>query len=87
MTFIGYNYDGYPISIVVAKSKELAYAYWQGKGILPHYHECVEEDYSSLDEHPTGVFPIMNTVEVSDYNLSNNMRNPNGRKIIMVDKK
>ena len=65
MVFIGYNHDNKPISIVSAKSKELAYAYWQGKDILPHSHKTVEEDFTPLNEHPTGVFPIMETAEVS----------------------
>ena len=65
MVFIGYDYNGSPISVVCAKSKELAYAYWQGKDILPHSHKCLEEDFTHLDEHPTGVFPIVQTKEVS----------------------
>jgi hypothetical protein len=58
MVYIGYNHDKVPISIVNAKSKELAYAYWQGKGILPHSHKCLEneEDFEPLKTHPTGCF-------------------------------
>lgn len=65
MVYIGYNYEGKPISIVSAKSKELAYAYWQGKDILPHTHQCLEEDFASLDDHPTGVFEILKTRKVT----------------------
>lgn len=82
MIFIGYNYDNKPISIVNAKSKELAYAYWQGKDILPHSHKCLEEDFTSLNDHPTGVFPIMETKELSDYDLG--IRNPKDRKYLLI---
>jgi len=86
MIFIGYNPEGYPVSIVNAKTKELAYAYWQGANMLPHSHKCLEDDFSSLDDHPTGVFPILKTKEFTDYDLSHNCRNPQGRKYLMVEK-
>jgi len=86
MTYIGYNHEGKPISIVVAKSKELAYAYWQGKGILPISHKCVEEDFIKLEEHPTGVFPIMETIEKDDYDLYRLCNTPKGRKFLIVNK-
>ena len=81
MIFIGYNHDTIPISIVNAKSKELAYAYWQGKGILPHSHRCLEEDFEPLEDHPTGVFPILETKEVSLSPIAGNLR-----KFIVVEK-
>ena len=70
MVFIGYNHKSEPISIVVARSKELAYAFWQGKGILPHSHKSVEEDFTPLSEHPTGVFPLLTTEVKSVYEIS-----------------
>lgn len=63
MVYIGYDYESIPISVVSAKSKELAVAYWQGKEILPHTIQCLEEDFASLDDHPTGVFEILKTKE------------------------
>lgn len=69
MIFIGLDYNNKIISIVNAKSKELAYAYWQGKDILPHSHKNLEEDYISLKEHPTGVYPILETYEKDVYEL------------------
>lgn len=67
--YVAYNYDNYPINIVVSKSEELAKAYWHGKGILPNRsREITLED---LKNHPTGVLPIMSTDEKTGYDLSN----------------
>lgn len=82
MIFIAYNYENKPISIVNAKSKELAYAYWQGKDILPHSHKCVEEDFTKLDNHPTGVYPIMETEEVNSSKFGD--FNQRDKKLIIV---
>lgn len=57
MIFIGYDYDGYVISIVNAKSKDLAIAYWQGAGMYPN--TIVEDDCNGLKDHPTGVYPLI----------------------------
>lgn len=65
MTFIAYNHQGQIVSIVVAKSKELAMAYWQGSNIgIPASSKCVEDenDFTPLSEHVTGVFPILKTI-------------------------
>ena len=86
MVFIAYNYEGLPVSVVCARSKELAYAYWQGKGILPHSHKSLDEDFTDIDEHITGVFEFIKTTEVSDYDLSNTCRNPKNRKFLMIVK-
>lgn len=86
MVFIGFDYEGYPISIVNAKSIELAYAYWQGAGILPNSHKSLEEDYTNINDHATGVYPILKTEEVSDYDLANNCRNPKGKKYLLISK-
>lgn len=66
MVIIARNYEGKTISIVNAKSKELAMAYWQGKDIYPHTTKCVDdpEVYTPLNEHPTGVYPILETIEI-----------------------
>ena len=65
MVFIGYDHNSVPISVVSARSKELAEAYWQGKGGLPHCSKCLEKDFMSLDEHMTGVIPIVETKEIN----------------------
>lgn len=65
MIIIAYNHNGKIISIVNAKSKELALAYWQGtKGGIPHSTKILEEDFIPLSEHPTGVMPILDTIEI-----------------------
>lgn len=63
MTFIAYNYNGIVQSIVVAQSESLAMAFWQGRGIIPQSVECVERDFSPIEEHSIGVFPILETEE------------------------
>lgn len=57
--FISRNHSGFVESVVLAKSKELAQAYWQGIGI--ETYSVIERDESSLDGHPTGVLPIVKT--------------------------
>lgn len=69
MTFIAYNYDNYPISIVIATDIKLANAYWQGADVPVHSHKCVEEDFIPLNEHPTGVFPILKTIVKRNYDF------------------
>lgn len=74
MIYIAYNHDGIITSIVSAKSKELALAYWQGtKDGLPHESKCLETDFTPLSEHPTGVMPVLITKTI---NIGNQM-NPN----------
>ena len=63
--FIAKNYDGDVESAVLAKTRELAYAYWQGKGIYAHSVDERSED--SLLDHPTGVLPLVHTEEKSLY--------------------
>ncbi len=62
MIFIAYNHDEKVISIVNARSIELALAFWQGKSITPHSHKCVEADF--LHDHPTGIYPLLETAIV-----------------------
>ena len=61
MIIIGYNYDGYVISIVNAKSEEFAYTYWQGQGTPIHSHVVL--DVNAINDHLTGVIPILRTEE------------------------
>lgn len=60
MVFIAYDYDSNVLSIVNAKSKELAIAFWQGKDIYPNTVKCIDDpkDFIPLKEHSTGVYEI-----------------------------
>ncbi len=59
--FIAKTYDGYIESVVLAKNEDLASAFWQGKGIYAHSIRVVcEED---IDDHITGIMPIVNTIK------------------------
>lgn len=49
------------------KNKELANAFWQGRGIIPHSIKCLEEDYEKIEDHVTGVFPLFETKEKEIY--------------------
>ncbi len=63
MIFIAKNYDGYTISIVNARSIELANAYWQGADIVPHSITCLEKDFDNINTHITGVYSLLRTIE------------------------
>lgn len=76
--FIAKNYDGKTESIVLAACEELAQAYWQGKDIYPH--SITEFSEKSLEDHPTGVLPILATVKknIPDYG-------PDRREYLLVE--
>jgi len=57
--YIAKNYDGYVESVVLARSYELAQAFWQGLGIYPHSIDIRNE--VDLKDHITGVMPIVKT--------------------------
>lgn len=63
MIFIAYDHNSTIISIVRARTEDLAKAYWQGAGIVPHVSKNLDntDDFISLDEHQTGVYPILKT--------------------------
>lgn len=63
MIFIAKDYNGKVISIVNAKSLELANAFWQGRGVIPHTVSDLEKDYLPLEDHPTGVYELLKTKE------------------------
>ncbi len=69
MVYIAYNYSGKVVSIVNARSLELAHAYWQGKGVMLNNVKTLEDrgDFIPLDEHPTGVYSILETEEKEIY--------------------
>lgn len=81
MLFIGYNYNKIPISVISARSRELANAFWQGKGTVPHTVKCLEEDFTPLSEHITGVIPLVHTEEV---NLVDRMFDDRARPYVVV---
>lgn len=59
--FIAKNFNGYVEDVVLAKDYTLAQAYWQGKEIFAH--SVTERSEKDLDNHPTGVLPIVSTVK------------------------
>ena len=63
--YIAMDYEGNIENIVLAKNQDLANAYWQGKNICVHHIDVRDE--TDLDEHPTGVLPIVSTVEKEFY--------------------
>ena len=69
MVVIGYDYKGTIISIVNAKSLELANAYWQGADIIPHSYRSLDDEshFTPLNEHPTGVYPLLKAREMEGY--------------------
>lgn len=67
--YIAKDYNDIVLSIVCAKTRELALAYWQGKDIFPHKTVSLKEHYEALENHPTGIIPIFNTIEISGYDI------------------
>ena len=65
--YIALDPEGYPESVVFAKSKELANAYWHGKGVYPYSTE--EIGPIDLKDHPTGVISIASSRKVQKYDL------------------
>lgn len=82
MIYIAYNYESQPISIVNARNLDLANAFWQGRGIIPYSIKNLVKDFTSLSEHPTGVFPLFETEEISVGELSRDR----DRKYLLVKK-
>ena len=63
MVFIAYNEKSKPVSVVAAKSEELAQAFWQGKGITVWSSSCLETDFTPIEETLTGVISLVETTE------------------------
>ena len=78
MVVIAYDYNSKVIGIVNADNEKLANAFWQGKSLAVHSTKVLERDFTKLEEHPTGVFPILETVTVDGYSLKDN------RKVLIV---
>ena len=81
MTYIAYNYEGVAISILRARNRTVADIYWQGAGIIANTVTCVEEDMADLEDHITGVYPILKTKETR---VDGSSIMSSGRKIIEV---
>jgi len=64
LIYVAFDYEGTVISIVNARSLDLANAFWQGRGVIPHSTKNLLEDYTALKDHPTGVFPLFETEEI-----------------------
>lgn len=60
MIYIAYNRDCQPVSIVNARSRDVAIAYWHGAKIIPDTIKSLD-DFISIDVHPTGVIPLLTT--------------------------
>lgn len=73
---------GVIVSIVRAESEKLANAYWHGQGLFPHSVEVVPE---LPQDHPTGVIPILSTVDLADF-YHNMSRSPDRGKYLVVSK-
>ena len=71
------TYDSKVESIVLADSYELAQAYWQGKGIVAHSVDTRTE--KDLNDHITGVLPILHTKKIRLPSFD-----PNGKEYLMV---
>ncbi len=78
-TYIAKTYNGTTVNIVMARTREDANIYWQGKSIHPHHVD--ERSEEQLVGHPTGVMPILETREVSLNRFGQNPAN-----YIVVDK-
>ena len=63
--YVSKDYEGKVESVVLAKSRELAVAYWQGQRIYSHSVEELTAD--DLKNHPTGVLPILKTKDKEFY--------------------
>lgn len=68
MIYIAYDRDSRVIGIVNAKALALAKAFWQGRGVLPNTVKSLA-DFTDIDEHPTGVYPLLEVVEKEIYQL------------------
>ena len=86
MIFIAYDNNEFVLSIVNAKSKELAVAYWHGLGLLPYFIKSLDKDFVSLDKHPTGVIPILKTKSVNVSSLYHEYSKPENINLILVEK-
>jgi len=75
--YVSKTYGGKVESVVLANSYELANAFWQGKGFQSHSTLTYTE--RDLDEHPTGVLPIVDTKkkkEITEKSVKIGIKNP-----------
>jgi hypothetical protein len=63
MIFIAKDYKGRIISIISAKTKESANAYWQGKSVAVHSEEIWDIEKVRENEESGFVTPILETTK------------------------
>jgi hypothetical protein len=70
MIYIAKNHSGKIISIISAKSQELANAYWQGNGIIPFTESTFDLSEDRENEKNGYITPILKTkeIELKDWN-------------------
>ncbi len=67
--YIAKDYNGKVEGVVLAKNEDFANVFWQGKGIVPH--SIVSFSEGILDNHITGVLPIVHTKLKNTNHLKN----------------
>lgn len=67
--YIAKDHNGEKLALIYAKSRELALAYLQGKDIHPHKLSSFSTEYTAIDNHPTGVIPVILTKEIPSYEI------------------
>lgn len=82
MIYIGFNYEGLPISIISCKNKEIANAYWQGLNQHPHSIKEFDLDRDRENEKQGFITPILKTEKKKFDKYSH----PNGVECIVVVK-
>lgn len=68
--YVGKDYNGRIITIVIASSIESARAYWQGKGIIPYSEQEITLEEEQENEKLGFVTPLLTTKEVKLSSLS-----------------
>lgn len=63
--YVAKDYSGKIESVVLARSRELAVAYWHGQDVYPHSTEELTDE--NLNGHPTGVLPVLKTKDKEFY--------------------
>ena len=73
MIFIAKDYEGSTISIVNAKSKEIALAFWAGKDIYPTNILSIDNfaDFADINKNPCGVYELINITKWNGSELKN----------------
>lgn len=67
MVIIAYNKSGKVVSIVNARSEELAIAFWHGQKLDYDTHSRLDDTavFEPIETHVTGVYPILQTITIT----------------------